>query len=498
MTGPSGAVVVDPAGHARSASRPSAAGSTPVGTLGSPHLALVDGGGRVAPLGVSWALDWWIGAEDRWHVPGDERAVRQHLVDGAPVVETAMRIPGGDAVQRAWAVPGPAGPTVVVEVENTSPVPVALALVVVPSGSSPGSPAEVQLDEDRVLVEGEVALVLAKAPNRVAASGAGTTALQAIVTAGEAGERLEGPVSADAGGAASLAVVVPLPHRASLRVRLPLAGGDVVAEPLPDGDAVARGWTAQADRGARIELPDDRWNEALAASRRSSLLWAQASGDLRLPVAAHLATGLARLGIGDEALAVLAELTERPGAARALRRRSRDVEARRSWVEAVERVRDVVGDDVLAEALGGAPRGTAFTGPRPGAEAAEVQAWLDAASPTWGWADREGAPADPARTADLLALVVDALVHETEDGLALLPSLPASWLGQGVEVHDLPTPRGHLSFAVRWHGERPALLWDLQPVPGGPDPEARLTVPGLDPAWATDDLRGDALLGAPR
>ena len=36
------------------------------------------------------------------------------------------------------------------------------------------------------------------------------------------------------------------------------------------------------------------------------------------------------------------------------------------------------------------------------------------------------------------------------------------WLGQAIEVHRAPTHAGELSFAVRWHGARPALLWELQ------------------------------------
>ena len=39
---------------------------------------------------------------------------------------------------------------------------------------------------------------------------------------------------------------------------------------------------------------------------------------------------------------------------------------------------------------------------------------------------------------------------------------------------------------------RPALLWELAPHPDlGP---VTLTIPGLDPAWSTTELRGDALL----
>jgi hypothetical protein len=470
---------------------PGPAGSTAVGTLGSPFLALVDGAGRTAPLGAGWALDWWVGADDRWHVPADERAVRQQLVGSAPVVETAMRIPSGDAVLRAWAVPGPGAATVVVEVENTSPVPVALALAVVPSGEE-GGPQEVALDGTTVLVDGRPALELPKPANRVAASSDGAEALQAVVTAGEAGERLDGPVQAAPGRAAALAVVVPLPHRATMTFRLPLGGAPAAADPVPEADAVVRGWVAQTDRGVRIELPDERLLDAFAAVRRSLLVWAQASGDLAFAAAAELAAGLARLGMGDEALAVLAQVTERPGAARALSRRTRDPRARAAWVAAVERARDAVGDDALADRLGGAPRGTTPAGPRPGSTPAEVQAWLASASPTWGWS-ASGAAADPTLAAAFVGVVLDALVQEAHDGLVLLPAVPDSWRGQGIEVHDLPTRRGLLSFAVRWHGERPALLWDLQ----GGDGSTHLTMPGLDPSWSTTEARGETLLAAP-
>ena len=38
---------------------------------------------------------------------------------------------------------------------------------------------------------------------------------------------------------------------------------------------------------------------------------------------------------------------------------------------------------------------------------------------------------------------------------------------------------GPVSFSVRWHGERPALLWEAPPG-------TRLTAPGLDAAWSSD------------
>jgi hypothetical protein len=65
--------------------------------------------------------------------------------------------------------------------------------------------------------------------------------------------------------------------------------------------------------------------------------------------------------------------------------------------------------------------------------------------------------------------------------------LPAAWRGGNLEVHDAPTRRGPVSFAVRWHGARPALLWDVPPG-------TELRAPGLDPAWSTSSAQGDALL----
>jgi hypothetical protein len=49
---------------------------------------------------------------------------------------------------------------------------------------------------------------------------------------------------------------------------------------------------------------------------------------------------------------------------------------------------------------------------------------------------------------------------------------------------------GRLSYSVRWHGEHPALLWEIsEPAPG-----VTLTAPALDPAWSTTELAGETLL----
>ena len=80
--------------------------------------------------------------------------------------------------------------------------------------------------------------------------------------------------------------------------------------------------------------------------------------------------------------------------------------------------------------------------------------------------------------------------------LRLAAHWPAGWLGQPVEVHHVPTRIGPVSWAVRWHGERPALLWDVVPHDPGADPPA-VTAPGLDPAFTATGWQGEALLALP-
>ncbi len=133
--------------------------------------------------------------------------------------------------------------------------------------------------------------------------------------------------------------------------------------------------------------------------------------------------------------------------------------------------------------------------------------WLvDAAGPDRAWpasinprtgAGCAGAAWSPVVAAAFVELVADLLcvVDETRGELAVLPVMPEGWLGAGIEAHGLCTPLGVVSFAVRWHGERPALLWEVEPHPG--IGTVRLTAPGLDAGWSSTELRGDALLSAP-
>ena len=73
---------------------------------------------------------------------------------------------------------------------------------------------------------------------------------------------------------------------------------------------------------------------------------------------------------------------------------------------------------------------------------------------------------DLAASAAVVHLARALVVADGHDGLAILPAFPLAWYGAAIEVHGLPTAWGRLSYAVRWHGSRPAVLWDLEPHPG--------------------------------
>jgi hypothetical protein len=380
--------------------------------LGGRHRARVDERGVLSPTHHHWELEWWIGADDRWRVPARETTVRQTVVGGTAVVQTAMRVPSGDAVHQVYGVVADGDP-IVVEVKNESPAPFVVAFVVRGARS-------VALDGSTVLVNGWPALTAARPPSRWSQAIGRSTEVEVLSGAARTGPF---PRARDRGERIEAAFLHPVPHRSSLRVMLPgrrdAAAGDVRA--LPDAAMVARGWRAQLDRGTRVELPD----EALVDAARAACAQALLSATGGVPEE-HAVAALEDWGFDAEAEEAWARMS-----GRRRRRAARRSAAPATW------------DDVSrARGLGPAPM--------------------------------------------LLALRA-FLAHDGEDAITVLPDLPPEWRGAPVEVHDAPTRRGPLSYAVRWHGERAALLWD---GPGG----VTLRAPGLHAGWSTTDATGDALL----
>ncbi|WP_426572021.1 hypothetical protein [Aquihabitans sp. McL0605] len=560
---------------------------TLVGTVGSPTATAVDPSGLV--VGEGWSLDWWIGADDRWHHPAREHGVRQGVADEVPITETLLRIPGGDAVHRAYGIRSPRGTGdewVITEIENRTPVPVGVALVIRPfMADGIGSIGSITIEPvaggtgrdvaHLVRVDGRPALVV---PRRPLVLAVGNRATGDVVDTVDAGRLLDADAPLLAAecpdGLATMALVYPVPHTATIRVALPVGTVDdreAVGFPavVPDSATVASGWEVHR-RGPRFELPDSRLHGAIDRARTQVLLahdgeavhrdggrapdldpgatevilgaldlldrpsdvgtvvarWTERLIDAEpgvdalvlATVARHwslhridalldwmlpeVAAAVERLDRADRrgrltdpvtrgrairALAAAAELLQTSGQAA----------ASASVVALVDRLRSsaaplAVGPDPADRLVDAAWH--IAEGDREGIEALDRE--LVAVSPTGAWPGPGRRPRRIGHDLAAAAAVIQAgralLVAERPDGLALLPVFPDGWFGGGVELHDAPTTFGRLSFAVRWHGMRPALLWELEPHEGlGP---VRISVPGLDPTWSTTEARGDALL----
>lgn len=278
-----------PRGHLPFLTNVTARNWTAVGNIGSTREGIVDPRGLVTPWFDGWSLDWWIGADDRWHLPSREIAVRQRLVDDMPVIETAMRVPTGDAVQRVYAVQDRDDELVVVEIENRSKLPFAVALAVRPC--NPEGLAVVERidlhDRTTVTVDGRVAMLFPKPPSRMAGSTFRDGDVASIVMSGEATESFPADLR-DEAGLASAAFVFPLAHTATLRIAIPmvatkrtrrkgLASRRAAKAPglpasLPSAEQVARGWRLHAERGMRVDVPDARLQSCIAAQRAFLLL----------------------------------------------------------------------------------------------------------------------------------------------------------------------------------------------------------------------------------
>ncbi len=301
----------------------------PLGTVDSGVLAHVDEAGVVQLQDATWCLEWWIGAEDRWHHPARETAVRQRCIDSSPVVETVLRVPGGDVLARTYGVQATAGdwrgPGVVLEVENRTAVPVGLAFVIRPvTLDGPGSVRTVSSSDADVLVDGGGRVLLSKVASRVVVGRRGEVA-ELLAR----GDDASGPVEVTGSdGDVEVAFVLPLTHTAVARALLPVPsaarsprrGGPAPTAPwsAPDADPVARGWSTHVSDDLRLVVPEPGWDDGLRwAAAMLRLAGADEVGacldrQRRRPAgppaavrAAEVAEAMARVGASD-ALAPIA------------------------------------------------------------------------------------------------------------------------------------------------------------------------------------------------
>ncbi|MEX1218400.1 MAG: hypothetical protein WEA11_07780 [Acidimicrobiales bacterium] len=563
-----------------------------VGTIGAGGRAKIDRSGVITPETEVWSLDWWVGAEDRWHSASRTALVRQSLTESTPVVLSAMRMPGGEIEQRAWtAVDGATGlPVLIVEFHNATPVPVALALAF--SCADSEESAVIDFSHGLVTVAGVPVALFSREPSRYGiASESGsaeevTVAGNAISVFPETGVR-----SVD--GVATAAFVFPVPHTATVRMVLPLASenpqttNDVATVArmdvgaLPPSDRVVSGWKAQLARAPRFDLPERQIEEAIDGARSHLLMHVAGVEPLRWPRTtvnglerSELTLALDEQGLFAEAQRLVVAAMELQNADGSFERSCVDVTA--SWIvsagrhvaltgdlefaeHSVEQVASAVhwlskrqrgrrfrrtsgffasgdasqpiaGDDRISydarwtarayrsaialldfagqpdaalvvrlhlEALGEEMklRGIDMSGPGDGAllsnAITRLRSDLLEGEPLWTWPTDLDAH-DPARTAAFLRNVRSIVVDDDNGIVDLLPGFGEQWLGQPAAMLRVPTIAGSVSFALRWHGARPALLWEVES-----ERSFTMTCTSIDSEWSTTESRGEALLAAP-
>jgi hypothetical protein len=380
------------------------------GVLGGRWRATVTPWGGIEPWNDAPTLDWHIAADDRWHSPQREAAVRQARVEGTAVVETRVRIPNGDAIHRVYSVPDHGGLTII-EIENASPLAIAVAFThgALLSSRVPSAPIE-----GIELPEGSVAF--------------------------------------------------PIGHHATFTVALAHRGiaPGVLPDPLPPLAGVVRGWLSTTERAGRMLLPDPALGEQVVSERCELALGGPLPADDD-PIAFLLGIGqLVRMG--EQADPWLPDVAF---AAEAAAKRGRHDWAFAAALDAADTALAAEGDERARRDLA-ALRG---------------RLTLDLALPA-------EPPTDPAH---LLAWIERRLVQPTVDGAALLPAgMPPDWAGSNFEAYAMPTGAGStVSFAVRWHGARPAVLWEQTGAP------RTLSSPAIAPHWADAAIKGETLWPAP-
>lgn len=377
--------------------------------------AITIDGGRV--------VNWFVAADDRWHRPSVEQGVRQQRRAGVPVIETRVRIPGGDAVQRVWSVPD-AGGLVVVEITNDSTLPIAVAF-----------------DSSDVLCD--------RTPSQLGPQG------------------IELPAGS---------VVFPIGHTSSLRFALRASGetthpGSLAA--LPGHEQLQRGWLASVERAGYAVLPDKALPSIVNRLRSDALVFSAhpieewphdfvaPDDDVAVIIALHQ-----MMLLGEDVSHHVEEIAERTEKILGSVRRAGEI----AW--------DVERSLFCAQHL--------FI------SVDEERAARDVAKARNQLAEASAPPNVVPKDVRAVAWMEEMLVSPRRDGGVgiLQHGIPQLWRGVNFECHRIvASPEHTVSYGIRWHSTRPALLWEV----GGPF-GLRLSAGATDPTWSTMDPSGDALL----
>jgi hypothetical protein len=404
-----------------------------LGIRGGGWNAIVNERGSIRLNDGSPVLDWHIAADDRWHDPSTEPSVRQTRRAGVPVIETRLRIPGGDAIQRVYAV-ADAGGLVVIEITNESTLPIAVAFT-------------------------RPDVVSSRTPSPRGAQG------------------IELPAGS---------VVFPVAHGSTLRVGL-RAPDNVVAnvdvERLPSFEQLQKGWLKAVEQAGYVIVPEGAVAPLVARLRSDALIlsgheiedWAiGAGGDCANDPAAYILTlqELLRMGeklTGDSALIRFDHAARLAQCVETLLKENKKTPILPWDVEralfAAQFVFARMGESRAADDVAATQLRLSSAAEPPNVMPTDIRA---------------------------IAWVEEKMVAMQRDGSVQIfgRGIPRLWLGANLECHRVAVgPLHTVSFGIRWHGEKPALLWEVAGPAG-----IKLTAGKCDPTWTSVEATGETLL----
>jgi hypothetical protein len=404
-----------------------------LGIRGGGWNAIVNERGSIRLNDGSPVLDWHIAADDRWHDPSTEPSVRQTRRAGVPVIETRLRIPGGDAIQRVYAV-ADAGGLVVIEITNESTLPIAVAFT-------------------------RPDVVSSRTPSPRGAQG------------------IELPAGS---------VVFPVAHGSTLRVALRAPDSvveNVDVERLPSFEQLQKGWLKAVEQAGYVIVPEGAVAPLVARLRSDALIlsgheiedWAiGAGGDCANDPVAYILTlqELLRMGeklTGDSALIRFDHAARLAQCVETLLKENKKTPILPWDVEralfAAQFVFARMGESRAADDVAATQLRLSSAAEPPNVMPTDIRA---------------------------IAWVEEKMVAMQRDGSVQIfgRGIPRLWLGANLECHRVAVgPLHTVSFGIRWHGEKPALLWEVAGPAG-----IKLTAGKCDPTWTSVEATGETLL----
>jgi hypothetical protein len=409
-----------------------------LGIRGGGWNAIVNERGSVRLNDGSPVLDWHIAADDRWHDPSTEPSVRQTRRAGVPVIETRLRIPGGDAIQRVYAV-ADAGGLVVIEITNESTLPIAVAFT-------------------------RSDVVSSRTPSPRGAQG------------------IELPAGS---------VVFPVAHGSTLRVAVRAAmhvanaveNTVVDVERLPSFEQLQKGWLKSVEQAGYVIVPEGAVAPLVARLRSDALIlsgheiedWSiGAGGDCANDPVAYILTLQELLRMGEKLTGDSAQIR---------------VDHAARLAQCVETfLKDHKKSSILPWDVERALFAAQFVFARMG----ENRAADDVAAAQLRLSSAAEPPNVMPTDIRAIAWVEEKMVAVQRDGSVQIfgRGIPRLWLGANLECHRVAAgPLHTVSFGIRWHGEKPALLWEVS-GPAGVKLDAGL----CDPTWTSVESTGETLL----